>query len=179
MKYSLPSTRELAEIVETPASTIAFLSEKRIIPLQPQCTKCHGPTALRIEKKIHRCTKFACRAQQSCMVGTFFSKHKTQPNRILEAAYYWLAKATNTQIETFTSLSDRTVTGIIGYFRQLVADSLDEIDLIIGGPGITVEIDETELGKRKYNRDHRIEGVWVLVGVERTAERKVLSLIHI
>ena len=41
------------------------------------------------------------------------------------------------------------------------------------GPGIIVEVDETKLGKRKYNRGHRVEGVWVVVGVERTVERRV------
>jgi transposase-like protein len=44
---------------------------------------------------------------------------------------------------------------------------------LIGGEGIEVQIDETKLGKRKYNRGHRIDGVWILAGVEKTAERKV------
>lgn len=48
----------------------------------------------------------------------------------------------------------------------------------MGGPGIIVEIDETKLGKRKYNRGHRVEGAWVLVGVERTEERRVF-LVHV
>jgi hypothetical protein len=32
----------------------------------------------------------------------------------------------------------------------------------IGSPGIVVEVDETKLGKRKYHRGHRVEGVWVV-----------------
>ncbi|CAB9531487.1 Inherit from opiNOG: protein Hydra magnipapillata [Seminavis robusta] len=42
----------------------------------------------------------------------------------------------------------------------------------IGGPGIEVEIDESKFGKRKYHRGHRVDGVWVFGGVERTPERK-------
>jgi transposase-like protein len=35
-----------------------------------------------------------------------------------------------------------------------------------------VEIDESKFGKRKYHRGHRVEGVWVVGGVEKTPERK-------
>ena len=43
----------------------------------------------------------------------------------------------------------------------------------IGGPGIIVEIDESKLSKRKYNRGHHVEGIWVVGGVERTTDRKL------
>ena len=53
---------------------------------------------------------------------------------------------------------------------------MGEEDTIIGGPGIIVEIDETKMGRRKYNRGHRVEGIWVLGGVERTPDRKVFAV---
>ncbi|KAF2352575.1 hypothetical protein FHG87_016671, partial [Trinorchestia longiramus] len=34
----------------------------------------------------------------------------------------------------------------------------------IGGEGIIVEADESKFGKRRYNRGHRIEGIWILNG---------------
>ena len=34
-------------------------------------------------------------------------------------------------------------------------------DTSIVGENIIVEVDESKLGKRKYNRGHKIEGVWV------------------
>jgi hypothetical protein len=46
----------------------------------------------------------------------------------------------------------------------------------IGGAGVIVEIDETKLGKRKYHRGHRVEGVWVLVGIERTKEKRMFAV---
>lgn len=33
--------------------------------------------------------------------------------------------------------------------------------------GVTVEIDESKFGKRKYHRGHAVEGQWVFGGVER------------
>lgn len=43
----------------------------------------------------------------------------------------------------------------------------------IGGPGVTVQIDESKFGKRKYHLGHHVEGVWVVGGVEiNTVERR-------
>ena len=36
-----------------------------------------------------------------------------------------------------------------------------------------VEIDESKFGKRKYHKGHRVDGVWVFGGVERTPERRI------
>lgn len=35
-----------------------------------------------------------------------------------------------------------------------------------------MELDECKIAKRKYNRGHRVEGVWILGGVERTQEKR-------
>ena len=69
--------------------------------------------------------------------------------------------------------SAHTVCSFNNYFRGLVADSLDAEDRMIGGPEVIVEIDESKLSKIKYNRGHRIEGVWVFGGIERTTEKKI------
>ncbi len=56
-----------------------------------------------------------------------------------------------------------------------MATALDTDDTVIGGPGIVVEIDESKFGKRKYHRGHRVEGAWVIGGVERTQERLLFA----
>src|SRR5215813_11075282 len=74
-----------------------------------------------------------------------------------------------------TGHSKQSIANFISLFRQVVATSLERDDTIIGGEGITVEIDESKFGKRKYNRGHRVEGVWVIGGVERTANRLMFA----
>jgi transposase-like protein len=51
----------------------------------------------------------------------------------------------------------------------------DENTRRIGGPGVIVEVDESKFGKRKHNRGHRVEGCWVLAGVERGGRRKMFA----
>ena len=40
-----------------------------------------------------------------------------------------------------------------------------------------MEIDESKFGKRKYHRGHRVEGVWVVGGVEKTLERRIFLVV--
>lgn len=44
---------------------------------------------------------------------------------------------------------------------------------MIGGEDVVVEVDESKFGRKKANRGHPVEGVWVLGGVERTNARRV------
>ena len=44
----------------------------------------------------------------------------------------------------------------------------------IGGPGKTVEIDETILVRRKYNRGRVLAQVWLFGGIERETKKKFI-----
>jgi transposase-like protein len=88
-------------------------------------------------------------------------------------AHLWLNEVQWKAAVGMSGMSDRTITKYYSHFRKLVASMVEEESIKIGGPGVIVEIDETKLGKRKYNRGHRVDGIWVIVGVERTPERRV------
>ncbi|KAF9763073.1 hypothetical protein NGRA_1525 [Nosema granulosis] len=47
---------------------------------------------------------------------------------------------------------------------------------LLGENRMTVEIDESKFCKRKYNRGHHVEGVWVL-GMVKRCERKRVKLV--
>lgn len=44
---------------------------------------------------------------------------------------------------------------------------------MIGDDNMIIEVDEAKFGKIKYNRGHKVEGVWVLGAVERSERRKL------
>ena len=51
------------------------------------------------------------------------------------------------------------------YARELIAESFVGRQAAagkIGGIGKVVQIDETKIGKRKYNRGRMVEGHWVI-----------------
>ncbi|EIE92714.1 hypothetical protein RO3G_17426 [Rhizopus delemar RA 99-880] len=80
-----------------------------------------------------------------------------------------------------TGLNLPTVRSIVKDIYQVMEADLRIEDVQVGrvgsdGQPIVVEIDESKFGKRKYNKGKRVDGVWVVGGVERTPERKVFLL---
>ena len=72
-----------------------------------------------------------------------------------------------------------TITNWANHLRCLVTWDIENLDLAdapIGGEGIIVEIDECKFGKRKYNQGHRVEGIWVVGGVEITPQRRMFAV---
>jgi len=48
----------------------------------------------------------------------------------------------------------------------------------IGAQGHIIEIDESKFGKRKYNRGHAVEGIWVLGMVDRVTRKIYLCQVE-
>ena len=102
-----------------------------------------------------------------CFLG---SKLKTR--QILELARAWLKGETHGMAQISTSLNKRTVCTWYAVFRELVSCDKANWSEAIGGPGVIVEVDETLLGRRKNNKGHFVEGVWIMVGIEKTSQRR-------
>ncbi|KZS06225.1 Uncharacterized protein APZ42_030421 [Daphnia magna] len=67
----------------------------------------------------------------------------------------------------FVFLAHGTPIDWYNFCREVSEDIVINNSEKIGSVGITVEIDESKFGKRKYNRGKRVVGVWVFGGAER------------
>ena len=76
--------------------------------------------------------------------------------------YFIIHKVKVKEIKTFLQFSISTICDWKNKIEKLVAAALPIERQKIGGQGIIVEMDETQSGKRKYHRGHRVEGVWVV-----------------
>ncbi|CAO3642787.1 unnamed protein product [Cunninghamella blakesleeana] len=79
----------------------------------------------------------------------------------------------NNSIARLAGSSFSTYRNLIKKLYIALEDAIPEEAQQIGGEGIVVEIDESKFGKRKNNRGHRVEGVWVLGSIEITNTRKI------
>jgi hypothetical protein len=121
----------------------------------------------------YRCVKKNCRKERSIFLNTFFEESKLPLNKIFYVLNAILYDMPIKSIITTNGIYSESVCSITSYIRQLVRDNVEMESVKIGGEGIEVEVDETKMGKRKYHKGHRVGGVWVVAGVERTPERKI------
>lgn len=86
---------------------------------------------------------------------------------------FWL---NNGSISMIYFALNKNRTTIWRMFKRISATLIDKYNNIfdkIGGINTIVEIYESKLGKRKYNKGHRVKGAWIFGMVERTNERKI------
>ena len=173
MTPSIPKISELAPIFFNEDACISFLFNQGILIPRSSCQICCG--VLKQYGLRFRCTRDSCRKSVSIFEGSFFAGQRLKCCEILHLGYLWLTGCSYQTIIHHTAHSDHTISSYMKYFRGLVSEMIDTDDTIVGGPGVVVEVDETKVGKRKYNRGHSVEGAWVIVGVELTEERLIFA----
>ncbi|CDH61364.1 hypothetical protein RO3G_17462 [Lichtheimia corymbifera JMRC:FSU:9682] len=131
---------------------------------------------------VWNCTHAACdackRQRKSLRDGSFFSGIKIGMHQVLGIVWLYLYKVEMQGISDLTGASAATVRSVIHLLYRLMNADIKDEDVTIGGKdsdgnAIIVEVDESKFGKRKRHRGHRVEGVWVVGGVEKAPERKL------
>jgi len=169
---SIPSIVEMAGVFDNPGTALRYLVLHGVLEVPENCSRpaCLGRMRVSnlLKPYLYRCSrKRTCGMALSIYKDTFFGSTRLPANKVLLIAYLWLTKSLHTSMITQVGVNANTITNWTNSLRGLVTWDIENLDLAdapIGGEGIIVEIDESKFGKRKYNRGHRVEGIWV-VGV--------------
>lgn len=109
-----------------------------------------------------------CNFGVSLATNTFFAKSHLKFGDICKFVLFWLDNIQLVTIRKYLDISgNHTACDCSSFCREVTYDDLVLNMKAIGGPGKTVEIDESKFGKRKYHRGKRVEGQWVFGGFER------------
>ncbi len=65
-----------------------------------------------------------------------------------------------------SGINNKNIVQYAHFSREVCIDVLEKLSEPIGGQGIIMEIDESKIGKRKYNRGRCVDGVLVFSEIE-------------
>lgn len=165
----IESYRKLKHIFDNEENAIMYLIENNYINKYDICNNCNSEMKLYTKEKLFKCKNYKCRKSISPFKGTIFSKMKLPTNIQVHLLYEFLKKTPSTILSSSLEIDRKTITKYNKLFRNYLKDKqLYNNKEKIGGRNEIVEIDETKIAKRKYNRGHKVEGVWIIGGIQRS-----------
>jgi hypothetical protein len=123
------------------------------------------------------CTWKECKRNFSNFTGTILSGTHLSHILVLKIINLWSLKITPLLISQVLFIKPKEVTIVLNLLQELdLFNTYIECMPPIGGENVIVEVDESKFGKRKNNRGHHVDGVWVVGIVERTELRRLVLM---
>ena len=109
---------------------------------------------------------------------SWFENSNLALGEIMKMTYYWSQGECQARIIHELGVGRSTAVDWHNFCREVCEIVLLEQSERIGGPGITVQIDESKFGKRKYHKGHHVEGQWVFGGIEEDSRKCFLVAVE-
>ena len=126
-----------------------------------------------------RCPK--CRKFLNLTEGTFFENTKIEFKTILTYLYLWAAGVAQKEDGDLMGLScQHTRVDYYNYFREMCSHHLVNTPGLFkfGGHGHVVQVDESVITKRKYNRGRKVPEVWIVGIYDTLMKRGVIEYVE-
>ena len=168
------SSRELHELIRDEHAACQFFQSKGILSTTWLCPKQCGTEYVRLKcssdddsEWIFKCSK--CKRHRSLFAGTWMHGMRLSCLQVLDMLFSWIdTHSRRTLAREGRIRSFHTITDWSRFLRGICVESVEESSAEqIGGEGTIVEIDETLITRRKYNRGRALDQVWVFGAVER------------
>jgi len=162
--------------------SVSFLREHGVLPRSVSCPHCNLPCKYREDRHVWYCGRWKkiakTKRRKSCVfstsdyTGTFLQGTHLEPFKVVLFVNHWLQK--HWDHETVIKCIGMSKTSSVDWrsFCSEVTQNWLQNQNSIGGAGVIVEIDETLLVRRKYNRGRQLSQVWVFGGIERDSKKK-------
>ena len=162
-------------------ATIAFFQRNNVLrSTPPNCTNCGRVMTLvkvgRQQTKMFRCPTHKGH-KISLRKTTYFEGSKLSLKIIFRLMFLWCYKTPVHTVIDLVGVGEKTVIQWNQYCRDICHEWLVNNPYMIGGPGSIVEIDESVIAKRKFNRGRRVPQRWIFGGIDRTTKRGFLELV--
>lgn len=167
--FDVKSFLDLEFVSEENLRKHGFLSGLQAGDLCPQ--QCGGRLG-EVRTNLLRCKKRICRRAVSTKKSSFFQDSNLSYLMILRLVYLWCCNTTVQSVKGILPVNERSIIHWFKKCRDLCAlingESLDTFKF--GGPGVIVQVDESVITKRKYERGKYVPCQWIF-GIVDTQSR--------
>ena len=136
---------------------------------QLDCEECNHPMLINADTSKNFGYKWICPQcgkTKSILYGSIFYSAKIPLCKIFHLLYCWAYQYSCKDTAREVGVSPNTVTYYFTLFRKACdAYVLSMNGLVVGGPGKTVQIDETLMCRRKYHVGRLLKQVWIFGGI--------------
>jgi hypothetical protein len=158
---------QFTEIVSSNERVMSFLRGKGVLRTSFACIRCTKEMTTQayadsIDGFSFRCTK--CKGRKSIRVGSFLADCKLSLRTFTSLVYMLQLDVQFNTISVELEIDENTVTDYANLLREEYSRDLLETGRRLGGPGHTVQIDESLLAKSKRTRNNHARPVreqWV------------------
>ena len=170
------------ELYHDPSTIVERLREDGLLRPLFRCSGCGDfMVDLRVKSSdglAFSCNKESCRRRKSIRAGSFFENAKLSLCDSMLLLHLWAKDYTEKLVLNDFNFATQTVVDWFRFCRDLCVLSFENDDNIIGGPDIVVEIDETLVVKRKYNRGRILRSGWLFGGIERRQDGQLKCFVR-
>ena len=159
-------------LVSSDSKAIDFALSKGILRSTASCPNCHRNMQISdhtgsIDGKCLRCHH--CHTRTSIRHNTILESSKLSVREMLIFLYMWSQEHLISEISEELGLSDVTMSRLTSKMRAAVDYDAKNVTHMIGGWAHVVEVDETQLSRKKHDMGRAIpcSDVWVVGGIDR------------
>ena len=115
--------------------------------------------------RILFCTN--CKRKFSILFGSIFKNHNIPIHKIVAMIYFWGLELNQNVTAQLLEVSPNAVSHYFGLLREACKMYNEMTHEVLGGPNLSVEIDETQIAKHKYHRGRILKGsdIWIFGGI--------------
>ena len=146
-------------------STYSWFHSLRCASVETQFLSHHTEGQMTGLGGVGSLVKLVCNKRYSLKTSTFFTSSKMNMKQLLWALWSFANELPNSFLVDNLGLSRTTTVDWYNFCREVCMVWVEDHSQKIGGPGLTVEIDESMFTKRKYHKEQRRAGTWVFGGV--------------
>ena len=125
---------------------IAWFRAKRLLARSQDCSNCNVPMRQGTRKDVTdglvwRCPQ--CKTTKSIREGSFFTKSRLTLQKWLLLIHFWVKQYPVTDIAVDVEIDKNVGCAVYKWLREVCSTKLLQSPIILGGPGVVVQVDES------------------------------------